>query len=555
MKKVRLGELLISEGLINQQQLEEALAKQKVTRQKLGQVLIELGFLSENELLRVLSKELSYEYTDNPLLLLDSAVGSLVGVGHEFAQQNKVLPLYLSNGMLYVATADPLDFIALEDVSMMTGLETVPVVAPTAAIDEAIQRVYSISDFKNSEIAQEMSEEDLALIERVDAAPIVKLVNSLIESAYKSNASDIHIEPYDEETTIRFRVDGNLKTHVTIRRDVHDLIVTRIKIIAGMNIAEKRVPQDGAFRTIVGGSQIDLRVNTMPTNHGEKAVLRLLGTNLNISYRLDDLKINSDIKASMKRIIQAPNGIILVTGPTGSGKTTTLYSVLNELAVDEKSVVTIEDPIEKSFDGITQVQINTKAGLSFANGLRSILRQDPDIIMVGEIRDAETAEIAIRAAITGHLVLSTLHTNDALSSVVRLTDMGVESYLVASSVKAVLAQRLVRTVCKHCGRTVATSQEDQILMQDPTLVTEVKGLGCDHCDHTGYSGRTAVVELVVIDEQLQTMIANGATMDRLNDYIKSKNVRLLRDDVLRLIRQGVTTVEEARRILFNVEDI
>lgn len=550
MDKIKLGELLIREGFITEEQFKDALERQKVTKHKFETVLIENQYISENDLLKILAKEIGYVFSDNPISLYDESVSRLIT--REIAHAKKVAPLYVKQDVLYLLIANPFDFVTLEDIKMITGHDTVPVVSSRTAVEQTINRIYPINDIRGGQ-GNLISEEDAALMDRVDSAPIVKLVNSLIEGAYNSNASDIHIEPYERQTVIRYRIDGMLREHMILKKEIHELISTRIKIISGLNIAEKRTPQDGSFRLISGNIKVDLRVSTIPTSFGEKVVLRLLGANQKITYHLEDLDIAQEHKDKLRKIMNVPNGIILITGPTGSGKTTTLYSALDELATPEMSVVTVEDPIEKQFDGITQVQINSKAGLTFASGLRSILRQDPDIIMVGEIRDGETADIAIRAAITGHLVLSTLHTNDALSSVVRLIDMGVAPFLVASSVKGVVAQRLVRRVCQRCAETVPTTSDDRILMGDPNLFSQRKGKGCEYCENSGYSGRLAVLEIIPINQHFQDLITSHASMDTMISYAKEHGISLLQDDVLRLIKEGRTTVEEARRILFSVE--
>lgn len=443
MRRLRFGEVLVEEKLITQQQLQEALDRQKTVGKKLGQILIDMRIITETEMLITLSNKLKFEFEDKPSKRIDTSVKDLVP--YEFAQQNSVLPLYIENGTLFFATNDPLDFTVMEDLSMITGFDTLPILSPMSAIEHALNILYHL----NEDIAEsnaEIDEDEESIMKRVESAPIVKMVNNIIGNAYNVNASDIHIEPEKERTRIRFRIDGSLTEHMIIRKELHELVVTRIKIISQMNIAEKRVPQDGSFRFNTEYQEVDLRVSTIPTPDGEKVVLRLLGADQNIKYNLDSIDISEEAKAKLREISKVPHGILLLTGPTGSGKTTTLYSLLNEISAPDISIVTVEDPVEKNFDGITQVQINAKTGLTFAAGLRSILRQDPDVIMLGEIRDSETASIAIRAAITGHFVLSTLHTNDALSSVVRLIDMGVEPYMVASSIKAVIAQRLVKKI-------------------------------------------------------------------------------------------------------------
>lgn len=549
MRRIKFGEILIEEGLITEDQLNEALERQKKVRKKLGEILIDMRVINENQMLIALSKKLKFRYEDNPSHYIDLSVRDLVP--REFAIKNQILPLLIENGTLFFATNDPLDFVTMEDLAMITGFDTLPIVSPLASIEHGLNSLYAMSDDEDSAMLKE-DEDEAELMKRVDSAPIVKMVNNIVNSAYSLNASDIHIEPEELETRVRFRVDGTLTEHLILKKGLHELVATRIKIIAGMNIAEKRKPQDGSFRHTTDYTEVDVRVSSIPTPMGEKLVLRLLGADQNIKYDLDSIDIDEEAKDKLRDISKVPHGILLLTGPTGSGKTTTLYSLLNEIASPEISIVTIEDPVEKHFEGITQVQINTKAGLTFASGLRSILRQDPDVIMVGEIRDSETAGIAIRAAITGHFVLSTLHTNDALSSIVRLIDMGVEPYMVASSIKAVIAQRLVRKVCPHCAEWKELANEDKILFNGSGLTHSMKGGGCEKCNHTGYIGRVAVFEIVFIDEKLQDMIANNASMGELKSYVQSQNTKFLKDDVIRLIKQGKTTIDEARKILFSV---
>lgn len=551
MKKVKLGEFLLNENLITETQLKEALERQQVVRKKIGQILVEMNAIEEAEMLIALAKKLEYEYTDAPLSLFDESLKDLVT--EQFMRDRKVIPLYISEGYLNVATSDPLDFISLEDLTAITGFSTNPVVTPSLKIEQALNTLFSYIEESDKEISS--TEIDDELMRRVDSAPIVKLVNSLVQAAYDINASDIHIEPEQSNTRIRFRVDGILHEQTTLKKEIHELVITRIKIIAGMNIAERRIPQDGAFRTYIEGNTLDLRVSSIPTPLGEKIVLRLLGADKNISYKLSEIGLEQNIEKTLREISQLPNGIILLTGPTGSGKTTTLYAMLNEMATVDRSVVTIEDPVEKQFDGITQVQINSRAGLSFASGLRSILRQDPDIIMLGEIRDSETATIAIRAAITGHVVLSTLHTNDALSAVSRLKDMGVEGYMVASSIKVVIAQRLVRKICPHCKSLRKTTLEERLLLRDESLAQVHEGKGCERCNHTGHIGRTAVFEIVFIDERLQQMIVDDASMREMKQYAVEKGTLFLMNDITRLVKSGVTSIQEATRILYSVDNL
>lgn len=563
MISIPLGQLLIEEEIINDEQLQEALTRQKVLKKRLGEVIIDLGYASEKDILNTLAKRLKIEYVENPLMLLDYDIVRLVP--ESFARKHEVMPLSLRLGTLTIATNDPLDFTCLEDLAMITGLEIKTVISSRSDISKAIERAYrrtttddimedirSDSSGLSSADLEELDADDASMAERVESAPVVKLVNSLITEAYQQNASDIHIEPEETFTRVRFRIDGDLQVYNQFSHDVHQLITTRIKIISGMNIAEKRIPQDGSFRFRNDYMNFDLRISTLPTAYGEKVVMRLLGADRSISYDLHSLGLSDYTINSIEKALRLPHGILLVTGPTGSGKTTTLYSMLAKLNNPKKAIVTVEDPIERKFESITQVQVNTRAGLTFASGLRSILRQDPDTIMVGEIRDTETAEIAIRAAITGHFVLSTIHTNDALSTVVRLTDMGIEPFLVASSVKCVISQRLVKKICNHCKTVHSVESADNLLLQTDFKEAYI-GKGCKHCNNTGYSGRTAVFEIILIDSALEQLIAEGAKMDQLKEYAKSKKMRMLADEVIDLIKEGTTTVEEGIRILYSAD--
>lgn len=563
MKAIPIGQLLVDERIITSEQLNLALEEQKKSRKRIGEVIADMGFASERDILRTLAQRLSVEYVDSPLFVVE--LDSVRLISESLARQYNILPIYLRAGTLTIATNDPLDFACLEDVAMITGFDIRTVLSPQSEIERAINRVYSkkssediIGNIKDEfsatyvPLVERESEADIGMNERIDSAPIVKLVNSLVLEAYQQNASDIHIEPNESSTRIRFRIDGDLQHHNELSHDVHQLISTRIKIISGMNIAEKRVPQDGSFQFKNDFLNVDIRVSSLPTPFGEKLVLRLLGADRNIDYNLHSLGLSDQTIETIEKAVRLPHGIILVTGPTGSGKTTTLYSMLNRLKDPRRAIVTIEDPIEKKSDGITQVQVNARAGLTFASGLRSILRQDPDTIMVGEIRDGETAEIAIRAAITGHLVLSTLHTNDALSTVVRLVDMGVEPFLVASSVKCVIAQRLVKKLCPHCKEEQVIQSSDKLLLKT-NLDKAFAAHGCSKCNNTGYTGRTAVFEIVLIDGKLERMISEKASMDDLKAYAEAKNLRTLRDEVMDLVESGKTSIEEAVRILYTAE--
>jgi len=562
VKSLPLGQILLEEKVITEDELNQALEQQKVTKKRLGAVIIDMGIVEEVDIMKALARRLKVDFLENPLFSIDLETVKLVP--EQFARKYKIVPLNIREGHLNIVTNDPLNFACFEDISMITSMEVQTVLSTETEIDKCIDRVYSkrnadeiIEDIRseygeiNIEINPERDDQ-AAIVERVDSAPIVKLVNSLVQEAYQENASDIHIEPEETHTRVRFRIDGDLVEHSTFSKDIHGLLTTRIKIISGMNIAEKRLPQDGSFNVRTDYIHVDMRVSSLPTPYGEKIVMRLLGANRAIDYDMRALGLSSTTLNLLEKSLHIPNGIILVTGPTGSGKTTTLYSMLSSITKPTINIVTVEDPIERRFQNITQVQVNPRAGLTFASGLRSILRQDPDVIMVGEIRDAETAEIAIRAAITGHLVLSTVHTNDALSTIIRLIDMGIEPYLVASSVKCVVSQRLVKRICPHCKEKTEARPSDSLLLQHQ-LTHVFAGKGCQQCKFTGYMGRTPVHEVLIVDSRFEELITQRASMEVLRAYAKEKNMRMLKDEVSELIETGVTTVEEGLRILYSVD--
>lgn len=545
-----LEELLVREKIITQSQLEEVNAIQRQTGQATFYILIDHKFAKEKDVLRILAKSLGMDYLDN--LSFNTSPDAIRVFPENLARKYRMTPLKVDEGTLTLATSNPFNLNAVEDIGMILGINIQTVLAPKVEIDSTIERLYSKKILDKAKINQtdpsEINDEN-----DVESSPIVRIVNNLIMEAYKRNASDIHIEPEANYTRVRLRIDGDLVKYINFDNDMHSLISTRIKIISGLNIAEKRIPQDGSFQFNYEFKKIDIRVSTLPTPYGENIVLRLLGADQNIEYSLSGLGLSPKTLEIIEKAIKVPHGIILVTGPTGSGKTTTLYSILSKLAIPSKAIKTVEDPIERKFEGITQVQVNQKAGLTFAAGLRSILRQDPDIIMIGEIRDGETAEIAIRAAITGHLVLSTIHTNDALSSVVRLVDMGIEPFKVGSSLVCVIAQRLIKRNCIHCKEQLElSSTEKRLLRVDFDHV--YKGRGCDKCNHTGYSGRLAAFEIVLVDQKLEELISKNASMETLRAYAIEKKMQMLRDEVVEFLNQGLTSVDEALRVLYNVDN-
>lgn len=543
MSQISLEQLLVAEHIIRPDQLEEVIQIQKQTGQAMFYILIDHQFAKEKDVLRVLAKQLKIDFLDS--LTYNTQPEALRVFPETLARKYRMVPIKVVEGTLTLASSNPFNINALEDIGMIIGLNIQTVLTTKLEIDTTLEKLYT-KKFMDRSGSDAEDEND------VETSPIVQIVNNLIMEAYRRNASDIHIEPEASYTRVRLRIDGDLIQYTSFENEMHTLISTRIKIISGLNIAEKRIPQDGSFQFTYEYKKIDIRVSTLPTPYGENIVMRLLGADQNIEYSLQGLGLSPSTMDIIEKAIKAPHGIILVTGPTGSGKTTTLYSILSKLAVSTKAIKTVEDPIERKFEGITQVQVNQKSGLTFAAGLRSILRQDPDIIMIGEIRDGETAEIAIRAAITGHLVLSTIHTNDALSSVIRLVDMGIEPFKVGSSLVCAISQRLIKRLCPHCKVAYPLSPSEQRLLKvDSTQV--YKAVGCDKCNQTGFSGRLAAFEIILIDHRFEELISKNAPMETLRAYAEEKKMQMLRDEVVRFVLQGLTTVEEALRVLYSVD--
>lgn len=485
MKNLPLGQVLVEAGFLTPEKLDEALALQKEKGGRLGDLLVENGYVTEHNLMLALQQRLEVPFVDLQEERIDRAAVQLVP--RELAQKYSLIPLRVQGGELTVATNNPLDFYAFGELGLVTGMQIVPVLATKRDLNDAIHRCYAqqgaesaLEEFNREyeDVADPARGEDYSdMLERVESAPVVRLLNSIVAQAYHMRASDIHVEPGKQNVSVRFRVDGELIEAMFLNSSVHVSLITRLKILSGIDIGERRVPQDGRFSADVDGKAVNLRVSTLPTVYGEKAVLRIMGDNTLDIVDVRDTGISADNYARLEEVMRNPNGIILVTGPTGSGKSTTIYAVLHQLSTPNVNVVTIEDPVEKLVDGISQVQINPKAGLTFASGLRSILRQDPDVIMIGEIRDVETARIAARAAITGHRVLTTIHTNDAASTFMRLVDMGVEPYIVASAVVGVISQRLVRLVCPHCKREYEPDEKELSLWEGPRPKAFYRGSG------------------------------------------------------------------------------
>ncbi len=557
-KPKRLGDLLVENKLITRNQLEYVLEIQKSTDKKIGEILIEEGMISEDQIIEVLELQFGVPHVDLKKYFIDPEIPRLIN--ERLARRYTLIPIRKDKEKLIVAMADPLNIFAVDDIKIVTGFEIVPVIATSQEILDAIDQYYetesverALAEFKQNFQVENMNGIDEEALDEINRAPVVKLVNSIIRQAVKMKASDIHIEPFEKIIKVRFRIDGDLQEIMTPAKATHSAIITRIKIISKMDIAEKRLPQDGRVKIDIEDKEIDLRMSVLPTVHGEKIVMRILDRSsfLLTKQELGFTKQNLEI---FDKVIQSPNGIILVTGPTGSGKTTTLYAILSELNQVSKNIITVEDPVEYQMKDINQVQVNVKAGLTFAGGLRSILRQDPDIIMIGEIRDNETAQIAVRAAITGHLVLSTLHTNDTASSITRLVNMGVEPYLVSSSVVGITAQRLVKRICDNCkSGYIADELEKKALgAKDTAEVMVYRGKGCNLCNNTGYKGRVAIHEILPITREIRILIDKGASIDDIRAEAKKQNFVSLRESCAQLVKEGVTTIEELLRITYSV---
>ena len=561
MKNVPIGQILLENGYITKQHLEDALVKQKDTGKKLGDMLLELGYVSETQLAQALSQRLKVPFIDLTTTKVESE--AVKKIPEAVAKKNTVIAFKINNGRLYVATNDPVNFYIFEELKIQTGMEIHPMLATKSSIVEAIGKVYSANQVSNvmNDIDKEydaneaLMQEDDASEERIDNAPVVKLVNTIIESAYRDGASDIHIEPFKDRTRIRYRIDGECVEKMAVKPAVHNSIITRIKILGGMNIAEKRIPLDGRSSAVIDGVNQDLRISTIPTVFGEKCVIRLLATGDEKARKITDLGMTDYNYEMFRQIIRCPNGVMLVTGPTGSGKSTTLYATLGELSKPNVNIVTAEDPVEKKIDGVNQCQMNEKAGMTFAAALRSILRQDPDIVMVGEIRDGETADIAIRAAITGHLVLSTLHTNDAASTILRLVDMGVAPYMVASSLVGVIAQRLVKLLCPECREKITLTDPADLKLvgkDSPVDIYQHHIGGCRACHNSGYKGRTAIHEIIVSTNDIKELIAKNATAEEIGIQARKNGTRLLRDNVTEMVLDGRTTMDELVKATYTV---
>ncbi|MDU2063517.1 MAG: ATPase, T2SS/T4P/T4SS family [Sporomusaceae bacterium] len=550
IQRKRLGDLMIETGIISQEQLNKALGVQKVSGERLGRIFLDLGYITEERMVEVLEFQLGVPHIELAQIEIQPEVLKKVPVA--IAEKYKVFPVKQDGRFLMLAMTDPTNLYAIDDVRMAAECEVTPVIATERDVLRAISKYYGVNELVEKAVSRlRIEETPTAELQTADDAPIIGIVNSLFLQAVRERASDIHIEPQGENLRVRFRVDGVLREVCCFTANIQAAIISRIKIMAGMDIAEKRLPQDGRIFLNELGPTVDIRVSSLPTIYGEKMVMRILDQRA-VVLDMEKLGFSSGNLTRYRRLYQHAYGMILVTGPTGSGKTTTLYSSLEELNDLQQNIVTLEDPVEYRLAGINQVQVNARAGLHFSTGLRSILRQDPNIIMVGEIRDNETADIAVRAALTGHLVMSTLHTNDAPSTITRLIDMGVPPFLVASSILGIVAQRLVRLLCPHCKKPYQLkpdSPERFFLGLDASEpVTLYQAQGCTECSSTGYRGRISIHEVMVINEEIRTLISQSASTDQIRSAATANGMTSMLDDGIQKILQGLTTVKEVMRV-------
>ncbi|MFC5466748.1 GspE/PulE family protein [Lederbergia graminis] len=544
----RLGDLLVSSGLITSNQLEKAL-QEKSENQKLGDALVQFGYITERQLIEALEFQLGIPHISLYRYPFDETLFSLIP--KDAAKRNLIVPLKKEDDKLYVAMADPMDFYLIEDLRLATGFHIETVIATKADILRAIHKYYDNEDdfdeFESEQVNIQAGQENIT----DNDSPIVRLVNQILTNALVQRASDIHIDPQESKVVIRYRVDGLLRVERKVPKNMQNMLISRVKIMANMDITEYRIPQDGRIRTNIDLRPIDLRVSTLPTVYGEKIVLRILDLR-NVLNDINRIGFNELNLQRFKQLIEQPTGIILISGPTGSGKSSTLYAALNRLNKEEVNIITVEDPVEYQLEGINQIQVNPTVGLTFASGLRSILRQDPNIIMVGEIRDNETVEIAIRASLTGHLVLSTIHTNDSISTVTRLMDMGVEPFLIAASLNGIVSQRLVRKVCRDCAqKDIPTTREMDIFKKRGLRIDHVmRGEGCVSCNMTGYKGRVAIHEVLVMTDEMKKIIMNKQDLSELKKQAEQQKTVFLLDDGLMKVQAGITTTEEVLRVAY-----
>ncbi|MBW1741404.1 MAG: Flp pilus assembly complex ATPase component TadA [Deltaproteobacteria bacterium] len=557
----KLGEMLIEAGKITRQQLEQALSEQRKSGEKLGKTLVRLHILEEKEIIETLSQQLKIPIIDLSHYRLDKELTRLIP--EDIARKYQIFPLYRNLNVLTVAMVDPLDVYAIDEVIRITQHEVELAICTEADLKQAIDRYYGTSTLVEEAIKSITEEESLEPIEReaerieidrlrdiAEDTPVIRLVNNLLVQAVREGASDIHIEPEENSLRIRFRIDGTLHEMSSPPKQMQLPVISRVKIMSKMDIAKMRVPQDGRFDVSIEGKEVGIRVSTFPTYHGENVVMRLLDKTTSL-YGLDKIGLLEEDQNRLEHVIKRPYGFVLATGPTGSGKTTTLYAVLNTINSVEKNIITIEDPIEYTMELVRQSQINPKAGLTFGTGLRAILRQDPDIIMVGEIRDKETATIAIQSALTGHLVLSTLHTNDAPSAITRLIDMGVEPFLVASSVTAVVAQRLARMICEHCKEPYTPSTEvlERMGLTDLENPVLYRGKGCPQCRNTGCKGRTGIFEILTVNDEIRALAMGKPSFDVILKAAQKAGMRTMKEDAILKALKGIIALEEALTVV------
>ena len=557
-KRLRLGELLLENNLITEEQLNIALEEQKAKGIKLGEAIIGLGYVTQDAINDLLCQQLNIDFVDLRKIEIDDSIARMVG--EKVVRKYMLLPFALDDrqaNVIKVAMEDPMNIMAIDDIGIITGMTVQPYLSTHAYISTAIDKLYGKSQ-ANAIAEQFMKEqgsgddadnaEENKRQEDVDNSPVVKLVNNIIEGGVRQRASDIHIEPFEYNVRVRYRIDGVLREIISYDRALYAAIIARLKVISGMDISEKRKPQDGR-------REYDIRVRNLPTVFGEKVVMRLASKE---GFKRDkkDLGLSPTDLVKFDNILRNPHGIILVTGPTGSGKSTTLYTALSELASDEVNIITVEDPVEANVDNVNQVQVNVKANLTFASALRSILRQDPDIIMIGEIRDGETAEIAVKASITGHLVVSTLHTNSTAASISRLIDMGIEPYLLGDSLVGIIAQRLVRRLCPECKESYEADEEEKRVLKVPQNepLKLYKACGCEACGNTGYYGRIGVYEIMPISRKIKNLIASGANADEITAQAVTEGMNTLRMSASNYVKQGLTSFSEMMKITYETDD-
>ena len=559
MAYMRLGDLLIAAGVISQSQLTEALSIQKQTRERLGDVLIENGMITEQQLIEALQMQLGVDFVDLTAVSIPLELAKFVP--RNIAKKYSVVPVKLVKDELYVAMSDPLNFVAQEEIKAASHKQVVPMIATRRATELAINTLYGNEGAARAieEMKREAGDTQQDIIpaqmnQTVDnaanEAPTIRFVNSVIERAIVERASDIHLEPQEEEMVVRMRIDGALRKVFTVPSNLQGTVVSRLKIMGGMNISERKIPQDGRAMFSAKGKEIDLRINSMPTVHGEKVVLRLLDKSAGAVNR-QSIGLEGEDLEKYENLLKNTSGVILIVGPTGSGKSTTMCAMIRQLCREDTNIMTLEDPVEYDIPGANQCQINEKTGMTFAAGLRAILRQDPDVISVGEIRDGETAQIAVRAAITGHLVLSTLHTNDAVSTIDRLEDIGLEPYLISSALRGVVSQRLVRKICPHCKKAYKPDEEEKLMLDIPedADVTFYKGEGCQECFHPGTRGRRAVFEILTLNAHLRRMVTNRIDSDELKKAALQEGFVTMKENCRRLVLAGEISAAEAAKAI------